>query len=50
MRRLKYTELQVVFSNKQVVTVVDVQEVYRKIGILVAIYYSWKKKYGSFRI
>ncbi len=47
MRRLKYSESQIVFAIKQVETGTRIQEVCRKMGISEATFYNWKKKYGG---
>jgi putative transposase len=47
MKRSKYTESQVVFALKQADTSSPVGEVYRKMGIIEATIYNWKKKFGG---
>lgn len=47
MRQSKYSELQIVFTIKQVETGTRIQVVWRKMGISESIFYNWKKKYGG---
>ncbi len=47
MKRSKYTESQIVFAIKQVETGTRLSEVCRKMGISVATFYNWKKKYDG---
>jgi len=47
MKRLKFTEAQIVFALKQVETGTSVEEICRKLGISEATFYNWKKKYGG---
>ena len=42
-----YTEAQIAFALKQAETGTRVDEVCRKMGILEATFYNWKKKYGG---
>jgi putative transposase len=47
MKKSKFTESQIVFELQQAESGVTVAEVYRKLGIGEATFYSWKKKYGG---
>ncbi|WP_410896817.1 IS3 family transposase [Pontibacter sp. E15-1] len=47
MKKSKFTEAQIIFAIKQAETGVKVEEVCRKMGISVATFYNWKKKYGD---
>ncbi len=47
MKRSKYTEEQIAFGLKQAELGTPVLEVCRKMGILEATFYNWKKKYGG---
>ena len=44
MKRLKYSESQIVFAIKQVETGIRIREVCGKMGISEAKFYNWKKK------
>lgn len=45
MKRSKFTELQIAFALKQAELGRSVDEVCRKLGISVATFYNWKKKF-----
>jgi putative transposase len=47
MKKIKFTEAQIVFALRQADTGVTVAAVCRKMGISEATYYNWKKKYGG---
>jgi len=47
MKKSKFTAAQIIFAIKQAETGVSVAEVCRKMGILEATCYNWKKKYGG---
>ena len=47
MKRSKFTESQIVFAIKQAETGTRLSEVCRKMGIIEATFYNWKKKYGG---
>jgi len=47
MKKSKFTEAQIVFALRQAETGVRVAEICRKLGILEATFYNWKKKYGG---
>ena len=47
MKKSKFTEAQIVFSQRQAETGTRVSEVCRKMGISEATFYNWKKKYGG---
>ncbi len=47
MKKIKFTEEQIVFALKQVETGTPVKEVIRKMGITEQTFYRWKKKYSG---
>ena len=47
MKKIKYTEEQIVGILKEVEAGISVVEVCRKYGISDATYYNWKAKYGG---
>ena len=47
MKKLKFTEAQIVFALKQNETGVSVEEICRKLGISEPTFYNWKKKFGG---
>ncbi len=47
MKRSKYTEEQIAFALRQTKVEISVDEVCRKMGILQATFYPWRKKYGG---
>jgi putative transposase len=47
MKKSKFTESQIVFALQQAESGVTVAEVWRKLGISEATFYSWKKKYSG---
>ena len=47
MKRSKFSESQIVFAIKQAETGTRVSEVCRKMGVIEATFYNWKKKYGG---
>ena len=47
MKRSKFTEQQIVFALKQAETGIPVAEVCRKIGILEATFFNWKRKFSG---
>ena len=50
MKKSRFTESQIVFALKQSETGVKVEEVCRQMGISVATFYNWKKKFGGLGI
>lgn len=44
MKKSKFTEAQIVFSNKQSEQGVKVEDICRKMGISEPTFYNWKKK------
>ena len=47
MKKIKYTEEQIVGILKEVEAGITVSEICRKYGISDATYYNWKAKYGG---
>jgi putative transposase len=47
MKKIKYTEEQIVGILKEVEAGITVSEICRKYGISDATYYNWKSKYGG---
>ena len=47
MKKSRFTEEQIVFALKQAELGMSVPEVYRKLGISDATFYTWRKKYGG---
>jgi putative transposase len=47
MKKLRFTETQIVSIFKEADAGLSVQELCRKHGIRTAIYYNWKSKYGG---
>lgn len=47
MKKLRFTEEQIVFALKQAELGTPVPEVCRKLGISYATLYTWRKKYGG---
>jgi putative transposase len=47
MKKIKYTEEQIVGILKEVEAGIKVSEICRKYGISDATYYNWKAKYGG---
>ncbi len=47
MKKSRFTEEQIVFALKQAELGTSVPEVYRKLGISDATFYTWRKKYGG---
>jgi putative transposase len=47
MKKIKYTEEQIVGIMKEVEAGITVSEICRKYGISDATYYNWKAKYGG---
>ena len=47
MKKSKFTEEQIAFALHQLDTGTAVEEVCRKVGILQATFYAWKKKYAG---
>ena len=47
MKKSKFTEEQIVFALKQAENGTMIEEICRKMGIGIAIFYQWKKKYGG---
>ena len=47
MKKSKFTEQQIIFALKQAETGVPVAEVCRKIGILEATFFNWKRKFSD---
>jgi putative transposase len=50
MKRLKYSESQIVGILKEADAGVQVKEICRKYGISDATYYKWKSKYGGLEV
>ena len=48
MKRSKFTESQIIFALRQAEQGIRVEEISRKMGIIQATFYNWKKKYGNF--
>lgn len=47
MKKSRFTEEQIVFALKQAELGTSVPDVCRKLGILDATFYTWRKKYGG---
>ncbi len=47
MKKLRFTEEQIVFALKQAELGTSVPDVCRKLGISDATFYAWRKKYGG---
>ena len=47
MKKTKFTEEQIAFALRQAEAGTLVGEICRKMGILEATFYNWKKKYGG---
>ena len=47
MKKSKFTEEQIVFALKQAENGTMIEEICRKMGIGIATFYRWKKKYGA---
>ena len=47
MKKSKFTEEQIVFALKQAENGTMIEEICRKMGIGIATFYQWKKKYGG---
>ena len=50
MKKSKFTESQIIYAISQVEHGERAEEVSRKLGINVATFYNWKKKYGGMGI
>ena len=47
MKKIKFTEEQIAFALRQAETGVSIDEVCRKLGIVQATFYNWRKKYDG---
>jgi putative transposase len=47
MKQSKFTEVQIVFALRQSESVVEVDEICRKIGIGEATFFNWEKNFGG---
>ena len=50
MRESRCTEEQIAYAMRQVVAVVPVAELCRKMGVIEQTFYTWKKKYAGMGI
>jgi len=50
MKKSKYTDEQIAFAVRQTETGTRAEEVCRRMGILQATLYNWKKKYGGLSV
>lgn len=47
MKKSKFTEDQIVFALKQAESGIMIEEICRKMGVSVATFYHWKKRFGG---
>lgn len=47
MKKSRFSEEQIVFALKQAENGITIDEICRKLGVVPATFYSWKKKFGG---